>query len=158
MRTSPLPFVLALVLASCTPAAQAPTAPSSAGSSSVVSSAVSVGWVFTPTRTGKNSEPFGNVTVQLSGGVEKQIALGEFLGSCTTQTPQVTGKLGKDVVTSALCWFAGGGDEFLVRKTGNALQVEHRTVDEGSDDEPAVPQQFKAMGNPVVLPTGTTVK
>lgn len=149
-----LPLFLVALLVGCSPA---PATPES-GAKKPATGTVAVAWKFEQTREGEYGEPYSNVAVRLSGDLNQVIIVGEFSGSCAEQRPEDIGAAAEGVVAAARCWWAGAGEDFRVRRTAEALRVEHRSVDEGTAEEPAPVFPFKLIGDELAIDASLTVR
>lgn len=120
-------------------------------------------WEFTQTRTGEYDEPFQEVNIILTGGMDETIALGEVSGTCAEKKQEEVMAMRKDhsgIVSAALCWWAGAGTEFIVRQTPeNTLVVEKRAVAEEETDEGMgmAAEASVTVGTPLALPAEAEV-
>lgn len=107
---------------------------------------MTVSWKFEETRRAEYDQPFSQVTLVLAGDVDQDVDVGEWSGTCAAQQEAELMKEGSDVISGIRCWWAGAGEDFLVRrKSAGELRIEHRSVDEGSEDEPAPVFPYKLV-------------
>lgn len=163
MKPSTLTLALSSALLACactaTPTPADTGADSSASPKKPAGGITTLSWEFQETRIGEYDQPFSNVTLKLSGSENRTVLVGEFTGTCAEQDKAAIGAEGDDVIIAARCWWAGAGEDFLVRrKTEGELRIEHRSVDEGSPDEPAAVLPFTPVGEPVRIPTDAVIR
>jgi hypothetical protein len=111
------------VLAACSPVAED-------GAEGGPQEYVNLRWEFTSDPTVKDDVPLTDVSLVVTGIMERKIELGTFSGSGA----DVTGGAWEEPVGSlmtAVLWWAGGGDELSVHRPDPAtLIVRRRTIDE----------------------------
>lgn len=135
-----------LLLAAC--AQQTPVGGANASSGSPTAR---VHWIFSDSSEDAQGIPHSAVSVVIEGTHEQTVSLGTVTGTCAEKQNTAAEAFGPDVISDAECWFAGGGDEWQVRQSGSAVRIFHRTVDEGSGDEPAPEQPWVQQGSAVSL-------
>lgn len=157
MKPSSLGIAATLLLCACAPIA--PVKDSANDAKVGATGNVTVSWKFEETRRAEYDQPFSNVSVVLSGDLNEAVLVGEFSGVCAAQKKEAIGADGDDVLLAARCWWAGAGEDFLVRrKTAGELRIEHRSIDEGTAEEPAPVFPFKLIGEPIAVPSDATIR
>lgn len=155
MKRFLVPAFLVTLLAACAPAPAGRGVPDA---KKPATGTVRVAWIFEQTDDGDGGEPRTQVSLRLSGDLNDVIAVGAFAGSCAQQRPDAIGAEDNGILLAARCWWAGGGDDVRVRRTTDALRIEHRTVDEGTAEEPAPVLPFGPIGDERAVDASLTVR
>lgn len=162
MKISALSYALpalACVMLGCTAAPSAPAQGDVEEDRESSATTLSVQWQFASVEEADDagSPPQQSVMLVLAGSSNQSIPLGTYTGTCSATDPadlqQAT------AIAGAMCWFAGGGDEFLVQRTApDTLQISHRTVDEGTAEEAAPEQPWLPLGAAVSISADAVIE
>lgn len=98
----------------------------------VSSEPVTLRWAFSPDAASTEDMPMTDVSLVVSGAVETTVDLGVY-GGQGAQAAESAWGLPEGALTTAVLWWAGGGDELAVFRTDEGkLTVRHRGIDEQS--------------------------
>ncbi len=157
MRSKLLPLAVSLtLLAACAPTNNTTggsTAGDASSSAMAMEKEVTVTWDTREEEPGPYDEPRFTLLLVLSEGGEVEV--GTYSGSFSDE--QAAPKCADnddacdDILLDGMSWWAGAGDEFVVRQKSGKLDVLHRETDEMTE----VPRVFTSVKT-VTLPAGAT--
>lgn len=159
MKNLSYTLAASVLLVACNSTTQPSMQNSSSSSEAANGGTIEVSWEFEETRRAEYDQPFSNVTVKLTGAENKEILVGEFSGTCALQDKAEVAKEGSDVISGARCWWAGAGEDFLIRrKSPGTLRIEHRAVDEGTAEEAAPVFPYKLIGDEISIAENASIR
>lgn len=101
------------------------------------------GWSFRELPEGEYGQPNTEVSLHMTQNGTKSYVIGTYPLSCS-ENQAVVSEPELNQVTSATCWWAGGGVELGVFQEGGKYIVKEAEISEGIEGESMPPKEFKA--------------